>query len=189
MRTARFERETVLFETIGDPLSVSRLEIAFCDLPTLQGIHRLTRLAQIHIHYCRSLIDISQLMRLRRLRQINLYCLPNVEYGFEACVFRELESLSYNNVSDLASIRGIEKLKKLSYLGLSRVKVLDGDFTPIINCKSLQRVFWHGAPFEPPAMKEIRKLRPDILIGGNNARPSAQSPNQAVNRSRRSRDS
>ena len=65
-------------------------------------------------------------------------------------MFRELESLSYNNVSDLASIREIKKLKKLSYLGLSRVKVLDGDFTPIINCKSLQRVFWHGIRLSRP---------------------------------------
>lgn len=187
MRTVRFERESVLFENIVDPANVDRLEIAFCDLKTLQRIHRLTHLTQLHLYYCRSLIDISQLMRLRRLRQINLYCLPNVENGLELGVFRELESLSYNNISALGSIRGIEKLKKLSYLGLSRVKVLDGDFTPIIDCKSLQRVFWHGAPFPSPAMKEIRKLRPDILIGGNRARPIVESPNRAVNRSGRQR--
>lgn len=179
MRTERFERVPVLFESIDNPAKVDRLEIAFCDLTTLQGIHRLTHLTQIHIHYCRSLMDISQLMQLRRLQQINLYSLPNVANGIDPGVFPELESLSFNNVRELPSIRGIEKLMNLNYLGLSRVKVLDGDFSPIINCKSLQRVFWHGAPFPSPALKEIRKQRPDILIGGNNARTSGDNPTRA----------
>jgi hypothetical protein len=176
MRTLHLERQTVQLEAISDPKSVSRLEISLCKLPALDGIHRFTELREIHIHYCRSLTDLSQLMRLPRLRGINLFCLPNVKQGLAIPVFRDLELLSYNNVRDLASIRGIGTLKKLSYLGLSRVKVLDGDYRPIVDCKSLKRVFWHGAPFKPPAMQEIKKLRPDILIGGNCARPSVPVP-------------
>jgi hypothetical protein len=172
MRIVCFKRQPVTFETIIDPKKVERMEIAFCDVESLEGIHRLTHLTEVHIHYCRSLSDISQLGLLRRLRQINLYSLPNVELEFEVTKLKHLESLSYTNVARIASIHGIESLKKLSYLGLSRVKVLDGDYMPIIKCKSLKRVFWHDAPFKAPAMNEIRELRPDILVGGNSARPS-----------------
>lgn len=53
------------------------------------------------------------------------------------------------------------------YLGLSQVKVKDNDYSPILQSKSLERVFWCGSPFKVPALKELRKLRPDIVIGGN----------------------
>jgi hypothetical protein len=176
MRIARFERQPVLFDSVADAKKVVRLEIAFCDIQSLDGIQRLGNLTEVHIHYCRSLRDLSQLSHMKRLRQINLYCLPIVEVEFQPNELAQLESLSYTNVASLTSIRGIEKLKHLNYLGLSRVKVLDEDYMPIINCKSLKRVFWHGAPFKPPAMKEIRHMRPDILVGGNCARPSAENP-------------
>ncbi len=176
MRIERFERRPVLFDSVADAKKVVRLEIAFCDVQSLDGIQCLGNLTEVHIHYCRSLRDLSQLGHMKRLRQINLYCLPNVEVEFQPNKLAQLESLSYNNVASLTSIRGIEKLKHLNHLGLSRVKVLDEDYKPIINCKSLKRVFWHGAPFKSPAMKEIRNMRPDILIGGNCARPSATKP-------------
>lgn len=167
MRKVRFERQPVLFGDITDPTTVSRLEIVFCNVETLDGIKRLTHVEEIHIYYCRSLRDISQLERLRRLRKISLYCLPNVEVEFDPKNFPHLQELSYNNVCKMTSLRGIEKLKQLNYLGLSRVKVLDGDYMPIVKCKSLKRVFWHGAAFKSPAINEIRRLRPDLVVGGN----------------------
>ncbi len=172
MRKLRFEREPVLFDHVAAPANIERLEIAFCDVQCLDGIHRLRNLDEIHVYYCRLLRDLSQLERVRRLRKINLYCLPNVEIEFHPGKFPRLEHLSYNNVARLSSIQGIEKLQRLKHLGLSRVKVLDGDYMPIVKCKGLKRVFWHGAPFKSPAMMEIRRIRPDILVGGNRARPS-----------------
>jgi len=167
MRTVRYEREPVEFDAITKPKAVHKLEIAFCDVENLSGIERLEGLRELQIHYCRSLRDMSALEKLRTLTWINLYGIPNVEVEFCPSSFPQLEHLSYNAVAKLSSIRGIQRLKRLTNLGLSRVKVLDGDYSPILESKSLRRVFWFGGPFKAPALREIRRRRPDIVIGGN----------------------
>jgi hypothetical protein len=167
MPTVRYEHESVDFNTVANPKGVWKLEIAFCDVASLSGIERLSQLREVQIHYCRSLRDLSHLGKVATLALVNLYCLPNVEVEFSPSTLPRLEHLSYNAVHKLSSIRGIEKLKRLTHLSLSRVKVLDGDYMPIVHCKRLQRVFWFGGPFKAPALSEIRRLRPDIVVGGN----------------------
>jgi ABC-type Fe3+-hydroxamate transport system substrate-binding protein len=104
---------------------------------------------------------------LQTLEDIDLYSLPKAEIHFSVERLLKLESLRYTTVSGLMTIRGIEELPKLIYLALSQVKVIDGDYSPIVQSKSLERVFWFGSPFKTPALKELRTLRPDIVIGGN----------------------
>jgi len=163
----RFERQPIQFQEVKSPSVVKHLEIAFCDLGSLDGIDCLSSLEEIHVSYCRHLHDISAIDQLKHLRKINLYSLPNVRVHFSPAEPEQLVDLAYNNVRDLPTIRGIERLRHLVDLGLSRVTVLDGDYEPIIKCMSLQRVFWHGGPFKSPALREIRHQRPDLLIGGN----------------------
>lgn len=163
--TIRFERELVDFSRV--PKAVVRIEIAFCDLASLAGIQRLSRVQDLQIHYCRSLTDISAIGELSQLKRINLYSLPNVQQQFAVERLKQLEDLTYNGVKELNTIRGIESLPNLTYLGLSRVKVSDGDYSPIVESPSLKRVFWFGGPFKAPALREIKRLRPDILVGGN----------------------
>lgn len=165
--TLRFEREPVEFQKVKAPKSVKRLEIAFCDLESLDGIDRLSSLEELHIHYGRQLHDLSAVGKLKRITKINLYSLPNVKVLFDPAKLEKLIELTYNNVRDLPTIRGIEKLTRLTDLGLSRVKVFDDDYQPLIECQSLRRVFWHGGPFKSPALKEIRLQRHDLLVGGN----------------------
>lgn len=167
MRTVRFEREPVDFSVVAEPKGVQRLEIAFCNVQSLAGIERFSKLREVHIHYCRELRDVSHLGKVPTLTRVALYCLPKVEVEFSPADLPRLEALSYNAVNKLSSIQGIEKLKRLTELGLSRVKVWDGDYMPIVHSKSLKRVFWFGGPFKAPALKEIRRLRPDIVVGGN----------------------
>jgi len=163
----RFEREPVDFSRVANPKAAVRVEIAFCNLTSLSGIQRLSRIQDLQIHYCRSLTDISEIGELTHLKRINLYSLPNVQRQFSVEQLNRLEDLTYNGVKQLGTIRGIESLPKLTYLGLSQVKVFDGDYAPIVESPSLGRVFWFGGPFKSPALKEIKQLRPDLLIGGN----------------------
>ena len=58
-------------------------------------------------------------------------------------------------------------LPGLQELSLSRVKIIDGNYDPIIKCPTLKKVFWFGGPFKKPALQTIKKERPDMLIGGN----------------------
>lgn len=167
MALLRFEREAVRFDDIAAPKSVTRLEIAFCDVETLEGVERLANLEEASIHYARKLRDISSFGRLRKLRKIVLYGLPQLAIQFQPADLPRLEYLSFTGIGKLSTLRGIEKLKHLRYLALSRVKVLDGDYRPIVECASLERVFWHSAPFPAPALAEIRSLRPDMKVGGN----------------------
>ena len=62
---------------------------------------------------------------------LNLYSLPNVSEEFAFTELHGLQDLAYTSVKKLSTIRGIEQLSALTYLGLSRVKVLDGDYEPI----------------------------------------------------------
>jgi hypothetical protein len=167
IKTLRFEKETVNFTDVVSPDEIERLEIAFCNLTDLTGITCLSGLREISIHYCRFLRDISHIGNLQTLENIVLFSLPKVEINFNVTGLSKLIELSYTTVSGISSIRGIEELPKLISLGLSQVKVTDGDYSPIVRSKSLERVFWFGSPFKTPALKELRTLRPDIVIGGN----------------------
>jgi len=167
IKTLRFEKEAVNFSEVVNPEEIERLEIAFCNLTELSGINCLSSLRQISIYYCRFLRDISHIGNLQTLEEIALFSLPKVETHFNIAGLQKLISLSYTTVSGILSICGIEELTQLIFLGLSKVKVLDGNYSPILKNKSLERVFWFGSPFQPSALQELRKLRPDIVIGGN----------------------
>jgi hypothetical protein len=167
IKTLRYEREVVNFEDVVNSEKIERLEIAFCNLTDISGITYLSGLRQISIYYCRFLRDISHIGDLHRLEDIVLFSLPKLEVNFSVAKLPKLERISYTTVSGITTIHGIEELTQLIYLGLSKVKVLDGDYSPIIRSKSLERVFWFGSPFQSPALQELRKLRPDIVIGGN----------------------
>jgi hypothetical protein len=167
IKTLRFEKESVNFTDVVNPEEIERLEIAFCNPTTLSGITCLSGLRQISIYYCRFLRDISHIGNLQTLEAIALFSLPKTEVHFSVARLLKLKDLSYTTVSGLATIRGIEELPQLIRLCLSQVKVIDEDYSPIIQSKSLERVFWFGSPFKAPALKELRKLRPDIVIGGN----------------------
>ena len=167
VKTLQYEKEVVSFADVVNPEKIERLEIAFCNIIDLLGVTCLSNLREIHIHYCRLLRDISHIGDLQTLERINLFSLPKVEVNFSTERLLRLKKLSYTTMSGISSIRGIDKLTQLVELGLSRVKVIDRDYTPIVRSISLKRVFWVGAPFPSPALQELRKLRPDIIIGGN----------------------
>jgi hypothetical protein len=167
IKTLRFEKEAVNFTDVVNPEEIERLEIAFCNLTTLSGITCLGGLRQISIYYRRFLRDISHIGDLQELEAIVLFSLPKAEVHFNVARLLKLKNLGYTTVSGLATIRGIEELPQLIYLCLSQVKVIDEDYSPIVRSKSLERVFWVGSPFKAPALKELRELRPDIVIGGN----------------------
>lgn len=167
IKTLRFEKEIVNFNDVINPEEIERLEIAFCNLTDLTEITSLIRLRQISIYYCRFLQDISHISNLKSLEDIDLYSLPKVEINFKVNELPKLIGLKYTSVKEINSIRGIEELTQLKFLGLSQVKIIDGDYSPIVLSKSLERVFWVGSAFKSPALKELRKLRPDIVIGGN----------------------
>lgn len=167
LKTLRYEKEDVDFAKIINPKEIECLDIAFCNLTSLFGIACLSNLRRISLHYCRFLQDISNIEDLQMLENIILYSLPKVEMHFNISKLSNLKALSYTRVSGIETISGIEKLSKLISLGLSQVKVKDDDYSPIVQSKSLERVFWCGSPFKVPALKELRKLRPDIVIGGN----------------------
>ena len=167
LKTLHYGKEVVNFADVANPTEIERLEIGFCNVKDLTGIACLRGLRQIHIHYCRMLEDISHIEDLHTLVQINLFSLPKVEINLNVTKLPNLKSLSYTTVNGLLTIRGIDELTQLTHLGLSRAKVQDEDYSPIVRSKSLKRVFWVGAPFERPALQELRKLRPDIIIGGN----------------------
>jgi hypothetical protein len=78
-----------------------------------------------------------------------------------------LEDIGLNGPYKVACIRPFRNLPRLKHLALSRVKVSDQDYSPIIENSAIQEVFWHGAPFAPPALSEIKRQRPGLLIGGN----------------------
>jgi hypothetical protein len=167
IKTLQFEKETVNFEDIEKPQEIERLEIAFCNLTDLSGIIRFKNLREISIYYCRFLSDISLIGSLKSLEDIDLYALPKVENNFSFLELSKLERLKYTSVKNINSIKGIEKLTQLTFIGLSQVKIIDNDYSPIAQSKSLERVFWVGSAFQSPALQELRKQRPDIVIGGN----------------------
>lgn len=167
LKTLRYEKEDVDFAKIINPEEIECLEIAFCNLTSLFGITCLSNLSRISLYYCRFLQDISNIEDLQMLENIDLYSLPKVEVHFSISKLANLKAINYTRVGGIKTISGIEKLSKLTFLCLSQVKVIDEDYSPIIQSKSLERVFWCGSPFKVPALKELRKLRPDIVIGGN----------------------
>lgn len=167
IKTLQFEKETVNFKNVNNPEEIERLEIAFCNLTDLSGIVCFKKLYEISIYYCRFLQDISHIGNLETLENIELYSLPKVEINFDVAKLSKLTGLSYTSVKKINSLKGIEELTQLAFLGLSKVKVIDDDYSPIIQSKSLQRVFWVGSAFQSPALQELRKLRPDLVIGGN----------------------
>lgn len=167
LKTLQYEKEDVDFAKIINPEEIECLEITFCNLTSLSGIACLSNLRRISLYYCRFLQDISAIEDLQMLEGIELYSLPKVKVHFSISKLANLKGLSYTRVGGIETISGIEKLSKLMFLGLSQVKVIDEDYSPIVQSKSLERVFWCGSPFKVPALKELRKLRPDIVIGGN----------------------
>jgi Leucine-rich repeat (LRR) protein len=132
IKTIRFEKETVGSPNIDNPEEIERLEIAFCNLTNLPDLACLKKLRQISIYYCRSLGDLSQISSLSNLETIDLYSLPKVEILFDVSELTKLRALSYTYVKKIHSIKGIEELPNPIYLGLSKVKVTDNDYSPII---------------------------------------------------------
>ena len=169
MEKFEFERHEVDFAACPQSRRehVTSLAISFCNLVALDGIVIFRNLTELRIHYCRELRDISALSDLTKLESITLYSTPKVFDCSPLALVSTLTAIELNGGYKIASIRGFENLPNLEYLALSRVKVADSDYQPIIDSKSLRRVFWHGGPFPPPSLKHIRKMRPDIAIGGN----------------------
>ncbi len=166
MRTLQFEKSSVSFADVDQAHEVDAVEIAFCNLTNLNGIETLPLLRVLRVHYCRYLTDISALSSLQYLEEVVFYSTPQLR-RYDALQSPSLTAVSLNGPYEIDSIRPFAELKKLESLDLSRVKVVDGDYQPIVANTSLKRVFWHGAPFAPPALSEIKRLRPDLLIGGN----------------------
>ncbi len=169
MTLLSFDHQDVDFEALASDLcaGVECLSIAFSPVRTLQGIGRLSSVRELRIHYCRNLADISAIDKLSELETVVLYGTPKLFDCSPLVRCLKLAKLSLNGPYNIESIKGIENLLHLEYLQLSRVKVADGDFQPIIKSPSLRRVFWHGAPFKPPALARLREARPEIVFGGN----------------------
>ena len=179
MRTLRFDKSSVSFADVDQVREIDTVEIAFCNLTNLNGIENLPLLKVLRVHYCRYLTDISALSSLQHLDEVIFYSTPQLRQ-YDALQSSSLTAISLNGPYEIDSIRPIAELKALEYLALSRVKVVDGDYQPIVANRSLKRVFWHGAPFAPPALSEIKRLRPDLLIGGNGVHNrNHNSPNEA----------
>ena len=117
LKTLRYEKEDVDFAKIINPEKIECLEIAFCRLTSLFGIACLSNLRRISLYYCRFLQDISNIGNLQMLENITLYCLPQVEEHFNIPKLANLVALSYTKVNRIETIRGIEELPKLIYLG------------------------------------------------------------------------
>ncbi len=169
MKKVKFDHQPVDFAAFTEDRGehVELLEIAFCNLVSLNGISVFRNLKELRIHYCKELRDISAISELGSLEDVTLYSTPKVFDCSPLVQVSTINAIALNGAYKIASIKGFETLPHLEYLALSRVKVADLDYEPIINSKSLRRVFWHGGPFPPPSLKEIKKRRPDIAIGGN----------------------
>ena len=170
MKELEFEQTTVDLADVTKPEDYCTLKISKCDLTNLDGIEKFTNLEKLSIYYCRNLTELSGISVLIKLKSLVLYSLPKHLKTYQLSGLDQLEHASYTNVKNLDSIKDIEKLPKLSHLGLSNTKIGDGDYSAIIDNHSLKRVFWFGAPFKSPALKQIKSARPDLVIGGNNAK-------------------
>lgn len=170
MKELKIEEDSDVLESIDFPDTYTSLSISKSRITHLSGLENFTNLDNLSIYYCRNLEDLSNISQLKKLKQLVLYSLPKHTQNYELAHLSNLESLSFTNIKNLESIKEIEHLKSLIYLGLSNTKVTDGDYMPIISNTSLRRVFWFGAPFKSPALKNIKNARPDLVIGGNNAK-------------------
>jgi len=167
--TLTFERCPISLEGVEDRTAIDLVEVAFSNLANLDGLQALPCLRTLRVHYCRRLSDISALEGLSKLADVTFYSTPRLsDYGALARI-KSLESIELNGPYRVDSIRPFQNLPRLKHLALSRVKVNDGDYTPILENTAIQEVFWYGAPFKPPALSEIKRQRPDLLIGGNSA--------------------
>ena len=167
MTTLRFERTLVRLDDLKDAAAVDVLEISFSKVVNLDGVEQLHNLKTIRCYYCRLLSDITALAGLTKLTSVTFYSTPRLINYSPLMHVASLEDIQLNGPYRVDSIRPFLKLTRLTHLALSRVKVVDGDYSPIIENSAIQEVFWHGAPFPPPALSEIKRQRPGLLIGGN----------------------
>jgi hypothetical protein len=175
MRILQFERTPVSFLAVQDACDIDTLEIAFCNLANLDGIERLEKLRTLRVHYCRHLHDVSAISSLQHLESVDFYSTPQLRKYDALRLVSSINAVTLSGPHEVESIRPLAELASLEYLGLSRVKVADKDYGPIVENKAIRRVFWHGAPFQPPALSEIKRLRPDLLIGGNGVHARGRS--------------
>ncbi len=176
MKSLIFERSPLILEGIKDAESVELLEIAFCNAISLDGVECLANLRTLRIHYCRLLSDISALAKLSKLQSVTFYSTPKLTDYSPLKSVASLVDIELNGSYKVSSIRPFRNLPNLRHLTLSRVKVADGDYSPILENAAIQEVFWHGAPFPPPALSEIKRQRPKLLIGGNGVFAAARVP-------------
>jgi|GEM_PF-986228 len=111
------------------------LSICGGSIVSLDGLERFKNLRIYEHRLGKKLHDISKLVELPNLKELELNLCKNIEIEdiFERC--KKLKILKYLGCADLPSLAFIKKMKRIEDFRFGGTNILDGDLTPLLQLK------------------------------------------------------
>lgn len=118
--------------------SVEELELVQSTIESLEGVEKLIKLNALELYYMRNLEDFSSLLSLRKtLTKLRFGHCKKLEGIEKVAELGSLKALAITDCGEIPSIGFITRLKNLDFFSFVNTNVIDGDLTPLLDCKSL----------------------------------------------------
>jgi hypothetical protein len=125
-----------------------------------------SRLRQLTLGRHRSLTELRPIEVCQGLERLSLSHLPNRKDCPSLTPFRALKVLELINLRSWPSLRELEGAGDLEWLCVSRTKIGDGRWEPLLNLAKLRFLGGMADAFGPSAAAEFKTARPDIQVVG-----------------------
>jgi hypothetical protein len=125
-----------------------------------------SRLRQLTLGRHRALTDLRPIEVCQGLERLSLSHLPNRKDGPSLTPFRALKVLELINLRTWRSLRELEGAADLEWLCVSRTKIGDGCWQPLLNLAKLRFVGGMADAFGRSAAAEFKTARPEIRVVG-----------------------
>lgn len=105
---------------------------------TLQGIESMSNLKELQINYNSKCNDVSSINKLRQLRVLHIEKCKNLNDLSILQDNEQIVEIFISNVKSLKFVTGMKSLKKIRFWNVE-----DGDLTPLLKSKSIEKVDFH----------------------------------------------
>lgn len=112
------------------------LELVQSNIVTLDGIHRISKLTDVDISFCKNLESVAALGSTGVMR-LHLESCNKISDLTELVRCRKLRSIKMSGCGNLASLHFLNKFPALEEFRFVKMDVLDGDMTPLLRLKSI----------------------------------------------------
>jgi hypothetical protein len=119
--------------------NLKEISLPQTSIESLQGIERYPELEKVLIYQARKLHDISQLSKLKNLKEIDFdKCRCLVQGGFDWSCLHGLRKMVYMGCTAMPDLQFIREMPDLFWLVIMDTNVLDGDLNPVAEHPRLQ---------------------------------------------------